>query len=105
MFIRLNLIILRIQTTSAIRLTNGGAAILLIMVTNHKKETKGDNPKIPFLNKILREKDRKYNKFPPKNIAEDLSPCATINNIAPIMLYVVKYSNLLITRPICATDE
>lgn len=68
----------------------GGAAILLIIVTNHKKEIKGDRPKIPFLNKILRENDRKYSKLPPKNIADDLKPCATINNIAPIILYLVK---------------
>ena len=42
-----------IHITSAIKLIIGGVAILLIMVTNHKKETKGDNPKIPFLNKRI----------------------------------------------------
>jgi len=90
MLISLKPIILIIQTTSAIKLTNGGAAILLIMVTNHKKEIKGESPKIPFLNKILRDDVRKYSKLPPKNIAEDLNPCATISNIAPIILYLVR---------------
>jgi len=89
-FTKLNLIILIIHTTSAIKLTKGGAAMLLIIVTNHKNETNGDKPRIPFLNKILREKDRRYNKLPPKNMADDLNPCATINSIAPIILYLVK---------------
>lgn len=53
------LIILIIHTTSAIKFTKGGAAILLIIVINHKKEIKGDSPKIPFLSKILRENERK----------------------------------------------
>ena len=51
--------LLIIQTISAIKFTNGGAAILLIIVINHKKEIKGDKPKIPFLSKILRENERK----------------------------------------------
>jgi len=44
---------------SEIRLIIGGAAILLIIVNSHKKEINGEDPKIPFLNKILRENLRK----------------------------------------------
>lgn len=86
MLVKLNLIILMMHTTSAIKLTKGGAAILLIIVINHKKETKGDKPKMPFLSRILRENDRKYNKLLPKNIAEDLKPWATINKSVPVIL-------------------
>lgn len=55
----LNLKILLIQMISEIRLIIGGAAILLIIVNSHKKEINGEEPKIPFLNKILRENLRK----------------------------------------------
>lgn len=55
----LNLKILLIQMISEIRLIIGGAAILLIIVNSHKKEINGEDPKIPFLNKILRENLRK----------------------------------------------
>lgn len=96
---------LEIQIISEIKLIIGGAAILLIIVNSHKKEIKGEEPKIPFLSKILRENLRKYNKFPPKNIEEELSPWATINISPPVKLILVIYKSLLMTNPICATEE
>ena len=50
----LNLTIVLIQIISAIKLIMGGAAILLIMVINHKNEIRGTDPNIPFDIIILR---------------------------------------------------
>ena len=72
-----------IHITSAIKLIIGGVAMLLIMVNNQKKEINGIEDKNPFLKTILRENLRKYRALPPKNIIEDLSPCAIINIKAP----------------------
>lgn len=94
-----------IQIISAIKLIKGGAAILLNIENNQKKEIKGEEAKNPFLNKILRENLRRYNKFLPKNIIEELIPCAIISIILPETLIFDKYKILLITNPIWATEE
>ena len=83
----------------------GGAAILLIILNNQKKEIKGIQDRRPFLRRILRENLRIYNTFPPKNITEDLTPCATINIIAPDSPIALKYNNPPITNPMWATEE
>lgn len=101
----LNLIIEVIQIISESKLIKGGAAILLIIENNQKKESKGEDPKPPFLKIILRENLREYNKFPPKNIEEDLSPWAIISINLPITPIEEKYKILLITSPIWATEE
>jgi hypothetical protein len=101
----LNLIIEVIQIISESKLIKGGVAILLIIDISQKKEIKGEDPKNPLLKIILRENLRIYNRFPPKNIEEDLNPCAIININLPIILIIEKYKILLITRPICATEE
>ena len=49
------LIILTIHKISLIKLTIGGAAILIIILKIQKKEIKGKQDNIPFLIKILRE--------------------------------------------------
>ena len=54
-FIDEMLIILIIHKISLIRLTMGGAAILIIILNTQKKEIKGKQESIPFLIKILRE--------------------------------------------------
>lgn len=74
-------------------------------MNSHKKEIKGEEPKIPFLSKILRENLRRYSKLPPKNIEEELIPCATISISLPVNLILVKYIILPITSPMCATEE
>jgi hypothetical protein len=48
-------IILTIHKISLIKLTIGGAAILIIILKIQKKEIKGKQDNIPFLIKILRE--------------------------------------------------
>ena len=43
-----------IHKISEIKLIIGGAAILIIILNNQKKDKRGKNDNIPFLNKTLR---------------------------------------------------
>jgi len=48
-----------IHVTSARKLTNGGVAILLIIVISQKKDKRGRTVKNPFIKTILRENFRR----------------------------------------------
>jgi len=60
---------------------------------------------IPLLIIILRLCLRVYTTLPPKNIIEELTPCATISMVAPLTPKEEKYIIPPITNPVCATDE
>lgn len=77
-------------------MVNGPAKFKTIK-RNHKEVIDGMAAKIPLFEISLRVCVRVYNKFPPPNIPEDVSPCANIIHILPIRPDVVGAKILVIT--------
>lgn len=66
------------------RLKDGGAPIFLMHNENHIKDIRGDQLRIPLLRIIDRELLRWYIKLAPRNIPEELNPCAMAISAAPL---------------------
>jgi hypothetical protein len=72
------LIVAVINIISLIRLMDGGAAIFAQQLMNHQNEIAGISDRSPFVRVILRVMVMLYVRFARQNMAEDLSPCASI---------------------------
>jgi hypothetical protein len=83
------LIVAVIKKISLIKLILGGVAILAQHPKNHRKDTAGIKAKSPFVSTKLRVIVTLYVMFAKQNIAEDLSPWASIiDSLACIPIFV-----------------
>lgn len=99
------LIVAVIKKISLIKLILIGAAILAQQNINHHNDIMGIIDRIPFVRVNLRVIVMLYVIFAMQNIAEDLSPCASIIDILaciPSLELVIIAANI---NPMCPIDE
>jgi len=94
-----------ISNNSAIRLKEGGAAILDISTRNHNKGKEMLHPNTPFVSKRLREWFAWYIKYAIINIAEEVAPWASIIINAPEAPEKLFNLSAAINNPIWLTEE